>query len=89
LAKKKDRPPAIFPVFFQIPPNNKSGGRLLAPTHFEIELLFQNAKVLFRTLFATKGPSKWPQTLPRFGFTLDLYIARNLHEASAAFCIAQ
>ena len=31
--KKKDHSPVILSVFLQIPPNNKSGGRLLAPTH--------------------------------------------------------
>jgi len=32
--KAKKRPlPSGLPVFFQIPPNNKSGGRSLAPTH--------------------------------------------------------
>ena len=87
MVKKKDRPPATFPVFFQIPPNNKSGERLLVPTHFEITELFQNAKVLFRTLFASKGPSFWLQTLPRFGFTLDWRIAPNLHKAYAVLAL--
>lgn len=31
--KKRDTPQCPFSVFLQIPPNNKSGGRFLAPTH--------------------------------------------------------
>lgn len=46
--KKSHSPAAFFCIFFKIPPNNKSGGQLLAPTHPFQTVVFKGRQVTVR-----------------------------------------